>query len=864
MLLLLASIAAGAAFWYTQTHEEEIKSFAMEAIEKHLLTDVNVESIELSFFAHFPNAALSCSKVLIHDTFNAEDTLIYADELSLEFNMIDLIQGTYEVNEVGIWNANAFLKRKENGDVNYEFWKTNESSDSTDFVFAINKAHLHNTKVWLNDQPADLELLVELDELEAKGEFTSSNFRMDLDLDAPMAWVDVDGISWLDHMPINGEIDLEVNLDSQTYTVHNAELDIKGLSLNGDGSFQNTEEHVLCAFTAFGDKMDLQDLLAALPKEIQDPLSPYVVKGNTDLKVVISGAAGNKSKPQVDVAGSLRDGRITHIESGTEITRLASDFDYHFADNEILDITRLSGELEGAQWQASGRLNDLSSPGIEMTFSGNVDAGNLVEFADLHELMSASGQLEFKGNIGGHLPHWKFDKQKTKLNTELSWKEGSFAWLSTDHQVVNIEGAFNIEGDKMEIKKLSAKMKSSDFNLHGNINHLISSNGNDQIPLVINVGLLSQHIHLADLYNSTEKASDGGSFGFPKGILLTADLAVNSFTHQNFVAEELKGKIDFRDGVLSGKQLALKTASGSAKSDLTFTQTSAGFELQSNSQLIGLRIEELFQEFDEFGQDFITSKHLKGVCNSSTTLSAKFSRDLDLDPKSIIAKVDLKINDGELASLESMAEICAYLKEKQLISSVVDAGALEKALAHIHFEELSNTIRIENGVISIPKMDVLSSALDINIKGSHSFDNDINYSLGFYLRDLLYDKSQSDFGEVEDDGLGNHFYLSMKGTTENPEFGYDRLAHKEQRKEDFQKEKNTLKTIIKEDLNPFKRKDKEADGGKSSNTSTNDNDGEVKVSIQVEEEPEDKKGLRELFKRKKKKSEDIDLEEDDF
>ncbi|MGB1032356.1 MAG: AsmA-like C-terminal region-containing protein, partial [Flavobacteriales bacterium] len=551
------------------------------------------------------------------------------------------------------------------------------------------------------------------------------------------------------------------------------------------------------------------------------------------------------------------------IESGTKITQLESDFDYHFADNEILDITRLSGELEGAQWQASGRLNDLSSPGIEMTFSGNIDAGNLVEFANLQEQMNASGNLNFKGHVGGHLPHWKFNKNKTKLNAELNWGEGSFTWLGTDHQVDNIEGEFMFQDDQVEIKKLSATMKSSDFNIHGSINHVISSNGNDQVPLVLDVDLLSQHIHLADLYNSAEKTASSGSFGFPKGVVLTGDLAVNSFTHQNFVAQELKGKIDFRDGVISGKQLALKTASGSAKSDLTFSQLSDGFYLQSNSQLSGLRIEELFLEFDDFGQEFITSKHLKGVCNSNTTLSASFSRELDLDPNSIIAKVDLTINNGELTSLESMTEICAYLKEKHLISSVVDAGALEKTLDHIQFEELSNTVQIENGVISIPKMDVYSSALDINIKGSHSFDNEIDYSLGFYLRDLLYDKSKSEFGEVEDDGLGNHFFLSMKGTTDNPEFGYDRLAHREQRKEDFQKEKNTLKSIIKEDLNPFKKKDKKTVDEKP-NTSKED-DGEIKVSIQVEdEEPEEKKGLRDLFKKKKKESEKIDLEDDDF
>ena len=860
-LLLLACVATGAAVWYTQTHEEEIKTFAMKAIEKHLVTDVDVESIELSFFTHFPNAALSCSKVLIHDTFNTEDTLIYADELSLEFNMIDLLQGKYEVNEVGIWSANAFIKRTEEGEVNYEFWKSTEKADSSDFVFAINKAHLHNTKVWLKDSPADLELSIELNELVAKGEFTASEFRMDLNLDAPMVWIDVDGISWLDHIPIDGDIDLEVNVDEELYTVHNADIEIKGLNLQGDGSFQNTNEHVLCAFTAMGNNMDLQDLLAALPNEVQDPLNPYVVKGSSDLKVIISGAAGNKAKPQVDVTGRLKNGRITHIESGTELTRLESDFDYHFTDNEILEITRLSGELEGAQWQASGRLNDLSSPGIEIVFSGVVDAGNMIDFANLQDQMSASGDLSFSGKIGGHLPHWKFDKNKTTLSADLDWKEGGFVWLNTDHHVENINGKFSFLGDQMKIQKLSAKIKSSDFNLHGSIDHLISSSNNKDVPLSLKLNLLSQHIHLSDLYNSAEKLESEGSFGFPKGIELVADLAVNSFTHQNFEAKELKGKLDFHDGVLSGRHLALNTAGGAAKSDLTFTQVGSGFELESNSELLGLRIEELFQEFDDFGQDFITSKHLKGVCNSTADLSASFSRGLDIDPQSIVAKVDLNVKNGELASLKSMEEICAYLKEKHLISSVIDAAALEKALAHIHFEELTNTIQIEKGLISIPKMDVLSSAMDINIQGSHSFANEINYSLGFYLRDLLYDKTDSEFGTVEDDGLGNHFYLSMKGTTDDPEFGYDRLAHKKQRKEDFQKEKNTLKEIIKEDLNLFKKRDKEDNIGTSAKS---DDEVEIKVSIEVEEE-EQKGGIRDLFKRKKKKEEeDIDLEDDDF
>ena len=52
-----------------------------------------------------------------------------------------------------------------------------------------------------------------------------------------------------------------------------------------------------------------------------------------------------------------------------------------------------------------------------------------------------------------------------------------------------------------------------------------------------------------------------------------------------------------------------------------------------------------------------------------------------------------------------------------------------------------------------------SSAMNVAIEGTYDFDSNIDYTLGFALRDLRAGASDA-FGEMEDDGLGNQFFFA--------------------------------------------------------------------------------------------------------
>ena len=93
-------------------------------------------------------------------------------------------------------------------------------------------------------------------------------------------------------------------------------------------------------------------------------------------------------------------------------------------------------------------------------------------------------------------------------------------------------------------------------------------------------------------------------------------------------------------------------------------------------------------------------------------------------------------------------------------------------------------------------MTIYSDVLNIKAEGSHKFNNQIAYSIGFDLADLSKRE-----GLAEDEkGLSKYIFISMDGTTTNPEFGYDKLAIKEQRQESRQEEKVKIKSLIKDEF----------------------------------------------------------------
>lgn len=174
--------------------------------------------------------------------------------------------------------------------------------------------------------------------------------------------------------------------------------------------------------------------------------------------------------------------------------------------------------------------------------------------------------------------------------------------------------------------------------------------------------------------------------------------------------------------------------------------------------------------------------------------------------KQIKSSLSIKVVDGRLKGVEAFKEIVDNLKTPatKLALGANNITSFGNKLADLKFDVLENTLQINDGMVYIPTMKINSSALNIEAKGTHSFDNQIDYRFSFKLRDLK-DKKTSEFGEVLDDNTGFIVYLRMYGSLNSPQFSWDKESKSEERKAYNEQEKQTVKSMLKSDFGLFKK-----------------------------------------------------------
>ena len=138
--------------------------------------------------------------------------------------------------------------------------------------------------------------------------------------------------------------------------------------------------------------------------------------------------------------------------------------------------------------------------------------------------------------------------------------------------------------------------------------------------------------------------------------------------------------------------------------------------------------------------------------------------------------------------MTSFQYMITYIKGNKWIAPFVKEDDFAEKLRHIKFSTLQNSIHIENSIITFPLMDIESSAMSITMEGSHSFDNVLDYRLGFDLKEVLLNASST-----AGDKSGRQIYLYMRGPMDNLEFGLD--------KEALRSDRVSAKLIEKEKLN---------------------------------------------------------------
>ena len=294
----------------------------------------------------------------------------------------------------------------------------------------------------------------------------------------------------------------------------------------------------------------------------------------------------------------------------------------------------------------------------------------------------------------------------------------------------------------------------------------------------------------------------------PKWVNADLNTNITTFSYEDFIASDITGQLIYKNQSLTGKDISINSLNGNIVGNFKFYESEKNkLTLFSQLNLKQLNIRNAFLAFNNFNQDFITAEHIKGIGTAEIEMQATWKPGFIFEKEKLKVKSHLVIEKGELIQFKPLESLSDYVSLEDLKT--------------VQFSTLENTIEIENKVVTMPTMEIKSSALSVFISGSHTFEQEIDYRIKLLLSELMSTKfrkkntqvKNTEFGEVKENGkIFNTIYFKMTGNSENPNISFDGIRFREDVQKGITKEKETIITIIKEDILLTKEQEKQEKG----------------------------------------------------
>jgi uncharacterized protein involved in outer membrane biogenesis len=153
VLLSVIPVLYGTVYFFGKN----IEKYVVAELNKSLAVEIKVGEIDFSIIRQFPKASLLFTDVIIYENFpGRKKELLHCDEIFLVFNIRDILEKKYIINEIVLNKGTANLYVDSKGRDNYTIVKEdNESTDSDTLQINLQSIRLNQMNIRYDDRELD-------------------------------------------------------------------------------------------------------------------------------------------------------------------------------------------------------------------------------------------------------------------------------------------------------------------------------------------------------------------------------------------------------------------------------------------------------------------------------------------------------------------------------------------------------------------------------------------------------------------------------------------------------------------------------------------------------------------------------------
>ena len=785
-------------------NKDKIIAVVLQEVNSNLKAPVHIHAIDLTFWSTFPNLSVDFEDVFMRDaTPNAtdKDTLLDAALIRLKFNPFDVWAGNYNIKGITVEHGALNLKVDRRGKTNYDIFKPSKGKSEKPVSFQLKKVFLDDVKFGYFNQATEQTYQFLASNTTLKGNFNDDVYDIQTQAELKILEFTSGKVTLIKNQPAKLNVAIRVDKTDDFVELKDAEFTLAGLPF--EISCKVTKEGFNAEIHA--KQFNLQDLANSISSDHLSSIAAFKGKGDVYFDLLLSGKTNNDTPVQIACEFGIDNGELTEPVKQIRLSNISLKGIYsnnNPALGEYLKLKQIKFNTPGGPFSGNLLIKHFNSP----TYTGNASGNINLQF--LQSLFHVEEIEQIEGNVGVNT-HFDIgaNSQIKTLSGEVDLKNILVQFKHDKRIFKQGKGTIFLKGNTAGIDQVSFQVGKSDLKVDGVFNQL-QEYLNQTGTLNATVSIVANYIDVQDLGMTTkeEKISDERSFVLPDDITGDVSLSIGKLVYEEHCFEQLAGQMHYSNRTIEFPNLKLVNAGARLNGQLSIAEKSPEiFTIKTIFDASNIQFKPVFTAWNNFGQDVIKASNIAGTAQARVYFEAPFDLRKPVSLQAIKSQIDLLISDGRLTQVSAFKSITKSLNSgvTKLAIGKENIALLEQKLNDIRFETLQNTLIIADGKLTIPKMDIKNSALNISVSGWHGFDEQIDYRFGFQFRDVKAKKVDAEFGEVADDGTGMAVYLRMYGTLENPKFDWDKQAKQDKLKEDIEAEKETIKSMLKSEFNLF-------------------------------------------------------------
>ena len=812
-LIVILGLFTGILFVLSKLLEQKVVDKAVIAINSELDVPVHVESITFSLINKFPNATLLLKNVTIlpannfnRSCFNESyvDTLVFIKELYLSMNMLSLLNNRLDLIKAYAQNGQINILVDKKGKENYKIFKEKQAKPLSDtsvnnMAFLLNQIQLKQVEFRFINKYKKTGISISAPAYTLNGTFYKKQYTASTKGKLLVNYFEQGSIKIHPAKPAN--LSIQLSVDNNSIEIVKSNLQNSAVKLSTTGNIVLSSP-VKVDLKIAGNTNNIDELIGLLNSNKN---YKFITHGQLGVSAVVKGVISSKKSPAVAANFKLENGSISEKKYHLYLDKIEFNGSYTNGKKQEMgtsqiDIKSFLISTDSSLLSGSINVYNFNKPLVTINAKSTIYANDLQGWIPAKSNLLIGGQLngEFycKGFYNTQLPFAVSNFSNWQKKADFIINSGVIKIVEPKLNIKGLTTQLTINGNSLSLNKINATIQDSKISGNITVDDYFTPIVDSTADIDITADIFADKIQYNDFKHFFDSSSTSSEN--MRDINITGSFKTDMFVYDKLIASGVSGKLSYKKERLQITGLKFSAMGGTVQSQLNyFRRYGDNYSLQTNTITNNVNIRQLFLNFNNFGQTYITHKNIDGQLTSNFDFEVTYKNGRFV-PSTIELLGHLRIDNGELINFGSIQEVAKFSDIEEL--------------KHIKFSSLENDILISSSTVNIPKMEILSNAFDISLYGWQKFNGDYEYHMRINLADFMGGKSkrlakqQSEFGTIEDDGYGKKpLFLVVTSKNNKTKVKLDGEVIKSNLKKVFNEEKKEFKKILHDEFGWFKK-----------------------------------------------------------